>query len=578
MVCDTYNCRLQVFRRDGVFVRCFGLEGTGPGRMRGPGAVAVSATNEVFVCDFGNDRIQVFGLDGSFVRSWGSHGAAPGQFESLLAGVAVHRDLVFVSELGSLVAGHLVHCFRTDGTFVRRWGGKGSEPGQFNRPCGLAAVGGEVFVADQNNHRVQVFGLDGTYVRQWGTYGSGAGGQFECPSVLAVSAAGQVLVADQSRVQVFRADGTFVRCLPLPAGPDVQPGGVAVNAWGDIVLSDKRNHCVHVEPVPWLTGLLAPPSRLEVLLELGDGILLRPWLRRNDDGRAIAAAQPLTTPLGGLVRRWHWPRARCWGSRGTLPGQFKDPCGVAVTSAGDVVVCDAGNHRIQMLRPDGSFVRTCKARFEDPAALVISETDEVFVCDHGHHRMQVFRADGNFVRMWGARGMAPGQFQHPAGVALVAGCVWVSDWGNDRIQLFRPDGTFLRSFGSTGAGPGQFDQPQGLAVSTAGDVFVCDMDNHRVQVFDSDGVFRRSWGQHGQAPGQFHYPSFVAVSAAGEVLVSDSTRVQVFAVDGTYIRSVHLPAGAHGAFQPTGVAVTPAGTVLVCDQHNHAVLVETAGC
>ena len=143
--------------------------------------------------------------------------------------------------------------------------------------------------------------------------------------------------------------------------------------------------------------------------------------------------------------------------------------------------------------------------------------------------------------------------------------------------MFRLDGSFVRSWGSRGSAPGQFKHPSGLAVSSAGEVFICDWDNHRVQVFDLDGTFRRTWGSDGVAPGQFHYPRHIAVSVAGEVLVSDRTRVQVFGADGTFIRCLHLPAGTRGAFAPWGVAVTPAGDVVVCDSKNHCIAVLPVG-
>ena len=151
-----------------------------------------------------------------------------------------------------------------------------------------------------------------------------------------------------------------------------------------------------------------------------------------------------------------------------------------------------------------------------------------------------------------------------------------------RIQCFRLDGTFVRMYmwGSFGVTPGRFKSPSGLAVSSVGEVFVCDRDNHRVQVFDLDGTFRRTWGSDGVAPGQCHYyPHHIAVSAAGEVrmLVSDDTRVQVFGADGTFVRCLHLPAGTRGAFAPWGVAVMPAGDVMVCDEANHCIVVFPAG-
>ncbi|XP_078580010.1 E3 ubiquitin-protein ligase TRIM32-like [Branchiostoma floridae x Branchiostoma japonicum] len=49
-------------------------------------------------------------------------------------------------------------------------GGKGSEAGRFDVPCGVAVSDeGEIFVADCGNHRIQVFTLGGTFVREFPT-------------------------------------------------------------------------------------------------------------------------------------------------------------------------------------------------------------------------------------------------------------------------------------------------------------------------------------------------------------------------------------------------------------------------
>ena len=65
---------------EGVFLRQWGSEGSEEGEFKSPGGMCVSG-EELFVCDQSNDRIQVFGRDGSFVRQWGSRAAVwhPGQ-------------------------------------------------------------------------------------------------------------------------------------------------------------------------------------------------------------------------------------------------------------------------------------------------------------------------------------------------------------------------------------------------------------------------------------------------------------------------------------------------------------------
>ena len=104
---------------------------------------------------------------------------------------------------------------------------------------------------------------------------------------------------------------------------------------------------------------IVPSARLGLdrLFDLGGGVLLHPWLRRQFEGRALAALEPVAAPLSVLVRRWAWPMPRRWGRRGPGPGQFDQPLGVSISSGGDIVVCDYGNHRVQVFRADGTFVR-----------------------------------------------------------------------------------------------------------------------------------------------------------------------------------------------------------------------------
>jgi hypothetical protein len=57
--------------------------------------------------------------------------------------------------------------FDRHGKFVKSWGSKGSDPGQFDTPHGLAIdAQGNVYVADSGNKRIQVFDGEGTLKSQ----------------------------------------------------------------------------------------------------------------------------------------------------------------------------------------------------------------------------------------------------------------------------------------------------------------------------------------------------------------------------------------------------------------------------
>ncbi|MCC6356053.1 MAG: hypothetical protein IT577_19370 [Verrucomicrobiae bacterium] len=122
-VSDSGNSRVRVFSKNGTFVRMWGSQGSGPGQFKGggltafesPSGIAVDA-DSVYVVDLGNNRIQVFSKDGIFVRQWGSFGTVAGQFNAPES-VAVDQQYVYVAD----ALNYRVQVFKKDGTYVRAW-------------------------------------------------------------------------------------------------------------------------------------------------------------------------------------------------------------------------------------------------------------------------------------------------------------------------------------------------------------------------------------------------------------------------------------------------------------------------
>src|SRR5918996_3119858 len=141
------------------------------------------------------------------------------------------------------------------------------------------------------------------FVKAWGEPGSGPG-RFDDPTGIAV-AGNDIFVADSrnGRIQVFDLEGNFKREFGRPGeGP----------------------------------GELGRPMNLTV----HDGELYVPEYF-NDRIHVFA--------LDGTPRR-------TIGEAGDGPGQFNAPGGAAVAENGNLFVADFYNHRVQHLKPDGTFV------------------------------------------------------------------------------------------------------------------------------------------------------------------------------------------------------------------------------
>ncbi|MGH2541873.1 MAG: hypothetical protein ACRDIB_03695, partial [Ardenticatenaceae bacterium] len=190
------------------------------------------------------------------------------------------------------------------------------------------------------------------------------------------------------------------------------------------------------------------------------------------------------------------------------PGEFLGPHDVAVlpdpSGVRNLVVADTGNHRIRVMRPDGSLVSEFggfgaeSGQFNEPWGVAAAPDGTIYVADTWNHRVQHLDAQGNVLHSWGGfadtQGQLtqPGLFWGPRDVAVDGeGKVYVTDTGNKRVQVFDAEGNFLQQFGGAGTEPGRLSEPVGIAIAPDGTVWVADTWNRRIQAFGPDGQPRQ---------------------------------------------------------------------------------------
>ncbi|GAB6032262.1 hypothetical protein CHUAL_010903 [Chamberlinius hualienensis] len=269
------------------------------------------------------------------------------------------------------------------------------------------------------------------------------------------------------------------------------------------------------------------------------------------------------------------------GSRGSEPGAFTWPRGIAVGPDSSIVVADSSNHRVQVFNSQGTFFKefgtygSGEGEFDCLAGVAVNRIGQYIISDRYNHRIQVFDPSGRFLRCFGSQGTSDGKLNCPWGVATDSlGFIYVCDKENHRIQVFQSDGTFVGKFGSLGNKPGQLEHPHYIAVSSTNKVIISDSNNHRIQIFDVNGRVLSSFGSEGTDHGQFKFPRGVAVDDQGYIIVGDSgnNRIQVFQSDGTFIKSFGAWGSGDSEFKGLeGVSVMQDGRILVCDRENHRV-------
>jgi DNA-binding beta-propeller fold protein YncE/uncharacterized membrane protein len=496
-------------------------------------------------------------------------------FFSYPQGVAVGPDgSVYVADSEN----SRIQKFDSDGNFITKWGGIGSEDGQLDYPVGVAiGPDGSVYVADTYNNRIQKFDSNGNFITKWGNYCNTdtngdsipdqpcSDGQFNNPRAIAVGSDGFVYVIDNNhRVQEFDGNGNFIA------------------KWGNYCNTDADND-----------GF--PEQACDGQFNYAYGIAVGP------DG-SVYVADSWNNRIqkfdsnGTLVTKWGTYCATDTNGDG-IPdqpcnGQFSVPLGIAIGLDGSVYTLDSLNNRIQKFDYDGNFImkwgnycttdsdgdgildQPCDGQFNWPNGIAIGPDDSVYVADTSNHRIQKFDTNGSFIRKWGngSAGMGDGEFNTPFGVtAGYDGSIYITDSGNSRIQKFDSNGNFITKWGSVGNGDGQFDWSAGIASGADGSVYVADTYNNRIQKFDSNGNFISKWVSFGIEQG-FNGPLGIAVGPDGSVYVADTdnSRIEKFDANGNLITQWGISGGMCGEVRcpPTGIAVGPDGSVYVVDPYN----------
>ncbi|KAL4708008.1 hypothetical protein ACJJTC_010624 [Scirpophaga incertulas] len=320
-------------------------------------------------------------------------------------------------------------------------------------------------------------------------------------------------------------------------------------------------------------------------------------LASSDDDSKNAAGSPIsptaaTAAVAGFAAAGSSPRSQYLqkrrlqfsvGSRGSEPGSFTWPRGIAVGPDNTMVVADSSNHRVQVFDSNGIFMKefgqygSGEGEFDCLAGVAVNRIGQYIIADRYNHRIQVFDPQGRFLRAFGSQGTGDGKFNYPWGITTDAlGFIYVCDKENHRVQVFQSDGTFVGKFGSFGSKLGQLEHPHYIAVSSTNRVLVSDSNNHRIQVFDVNGRVLSSFGEEGSEDGQFKFPRGVAVDDQGYIVVADSgnNRIQIFHPDGTFLRAFGSWGSGDGEFKGLeGIAVMSGGNIIVCDRENHRVQV-----
>jgi streptogramin lyase len=275
-------------------------------------------------------------------------------------------------------------------------------------------------------------------------------------------------------------------------------------------------------------------------------VLLHQWPVERTTSVFVDAAGDVWTTNAARRRVERWDRYGALRSAWDVPSpgasEAAHPAWLAAVTVGprgDCYVLDAAAHRVIQLDAAGALVRWWgglgegPGQFCFPKSLALDAAGNLLVADGWNARVQVFAPDGAHLPGSGAPADSTAALEHATGIALGdSGLVWVADHAGDRVVAFDAAGRRARAIAH------DLDDPSHVAVDAEGRVFVADRTGRRLQAFDRHGALESAW-----TDARLGWIDGLGVGADGLVSVASGDRVLVFARAGSVVggRVVGVP-------------------------------------
>ena len=540
-----------------------------------PSGLAMDGAGNLYVADFYNHRVRKISAAGIITTVAGSGrflDAAGNGGPAVEATVGYPYGLALDRSGGLLITSGGCACVRRVGLdgIITTVAGNGTSgfsgdggpavAAQFNNPRGVATdSGGNIYVADEQNHRLRRISSNGVISTMAGTgvQGSlGDGGpavnaQLNRPTGLTVDSAGNVFVSEGLNPQIRK----------------ITPGG-AISTFGS------------GRPAYYSSGLAVDPAGT---LYAASGY----FIRRVSAAGVVTVVAGNGTPApagdGGLA----------------LNGQLDTPTGIALDRAGNVYILEEGQEPgVRKVTPSG-VISTVSSKRGYSFGMAVDGDGNVYL------------GEGTRVRRIGVNGTitivagtdTPG-FSGDGGPALAArlgqtnrqgialdanGNLFIADTPNHRIRRVSAGGIITTVAGGGTASPGDgapavnavLSNPFAVAVDRLGNLYILeDQPSDRVRKVSPNGIITTLAALRPRTSAR----SGIVADVSGTVFFSDrATGIQMVSPDGKVSRIAGNdtwgysgdggPATVAALDNPLGLAVDRDGNVFVADSGNDVVRV-----
>ena len=251
------------------------------------------------------------------------------------------------------------------------------------------------------------------------------------PSSVTVDREGRVLIFHRGEAPLLRFSRTGVLEGAWGDGVFKMAHGLKVAPDGNIWVTDARRHIiVKFSPAGKQVLMLGTPDQQGTGRDHFGGVADIAFLPNGDfyaaDGYQNSRVIKFDKDGKFLAE---------WGRKGTGPGEFNLPHAIAVDSKGLVYVADRENRRIQVFKPDGTYVTEWHVM--RPFGMAMTPRDELWVADAEKNSVVQLNLKGEVIDSFEPPDPKPGELMGPHMLAVDRdGGVYVAETRRLTVRKF----------------------------------------------------------------------------------------------------------------------------------------------